>query len=95
MPEGNVSKGTHYRLCSIDQPTPNPGISRELTGNTDRYASVTMNHFGLRNNRLKFKTLGKLPIVLEDSIEYTSKNLHEHCYPLPVYMFNPHADALT
>jgi hypothetical protein len=25
----------------------------------------------LRNNRLKFKTAGKLPIILEASIEYT------------------------
>jgi hypothetical protein len=26
----------------------------------------------LRNNRLKFKTSGELPITLEDFIEYTS-----------------------
>ena len=32
---------------------------------------VTMNRLSLRNNRLKFKIAGKLPIILEDSIKYT------------------------
>ena len=31
---------------------------------------VQMNQLSLRNNRLKFKTAGKLLIVLEESIEY-------------------------
>ena len=31
-----------------------------------------MNRLSLRNNRLKFKTLGNSPITLEESIEYTS-----------------------
>ena len=30
-----------------------------------------MNRLSLRNNRLKFKTAGKLPIILEEFIEYT------------------------
>ena len=32
---------------------------------------LQMNRLSLRNNRLKFKTAGKLPIGLEESIEYT------------------------
>ena len=31
-----------------------------------------MNRLNLRNNRLKFKTPGKLPANLEESMEYTS-----------------------
>ena len=31
-----------------------------------------MNWLSLRNNWLKFETLGELPITLEESIEYTS-----------------------
>ena len=38
---GKCVERTHYRLCSIDQPTPNPGISCELMGKTNRYALVT------------------------------------------------------
>ena len=34
-----------------------------------------MNRLRLRNNRLKFKTSGALPIISEESIEYTS---HEY-----------------
>ena len=30
-----------------------------------------MNRLILRNNRLKFKTSGKLPIILDESVEYT------------------------
>ena len=30
-----------------------------------------MKRLSPRNNRLKFKTAGKLPIVIEESIEYT------------------------
>ena len=33
-----------------------------------------MNLLSLRNNRLKFKTTGKLPIMLEEFIEYTQFN---------------------
>ena len=32
---------------------------------------LQMNRLGLRNKRLKFKIAGKLPISLEESIEYT------------------------
>ena len=32
---------------------------------------VKMNQLSLINNRLKFKTAGELPIVLEEFIEYT------------------------
>ena len=32
---------------------------------------VTYEPVSLRNNLLKFKTAGKLPIILEGSIEYT------------------------
>jgi hypothetical protein len=31
---------------------------------------LQMNRLSLGNNRLKFKTAGKLPIVLEEFIEY-------------------------
>jgi len=30
-----------------------------------------MNRLSLRNNRLKFKTVGKLPFILEELIEHT------------------------
>jgi hypothetical protein len=30
-----------------------------------------MNRLSLRNNRLKFTFAGKLPIILEETIEYT------------------------
>ena len=30
-----------------------------------------MNRLSVRNNRLRLKTTGKLPIVLDESIEYT------------------------
>ena len=33
-----------------------------------------MNRLSLRNNQLKFKTLGKSPINLEETMEYTSNN---------------------
>ena len=33
-----------------------------------------MNQLTLRNNRLKFETLRKLPIILEESMEYIMKN---------------------
>ena len=33
--------------------------------------SLQMNRLSLRNNRLKFKTAGKLLIILEEFIEYT------------------------
>jgi len=32
---------------------------------------VQMNQLSLRNNRLKFKTAGKLPIVLKEFMEHT------------------------
>jgi hypothetical protein len=32
-----------------------------------------MNRLSLRNIRLKFKTSGKLPLILEEFKEYTSK----------------------
>ena len=34
----------------------------------------TCNRMSLRNNRLKFMTAGKLPVILEGSIEYTHFN---------------------
>ena len=34
-------------------------------------AMIGENRLSLRNNRLKFKTAGKLPIILEEFIEYT------------------------
>ena len=40
-------------------------------GRTDRL--LQMNRLSLRSQRLKFKTAGKFPIVLEQSMEYTSK----------------------
>ena len=33
--------------------------------------SYKMSRLSLRNNQLKFKTAGKLPIILEEFIEYT------------------------
>lgn len=35
---------------------------------------LQMNGLSLRNNRLKFETAGKLRIMLEDSMEYTSNS---------------------
>ena len=32
---------------------------------------VTDDRLSLRNNRLKFKTAGKLPVILEEFIAYT------------------------
>ena len=37
-----------------------------------------MNRLSLRNNRLKFKSAGKLPIILEEFIEYTSNLIKEN-----------------
>ena len=34
-------------------------------------SQLQMNRLSLRNNQLKFKTAGKLPIILEEFIEYT------------------------
>ena len=34
-------------------------------------SELQMTWLSLRNNRLKFKTAGKLPIILEEFIEYT------------------------
>ena len=31
-----------------------------------------MNLLSSRNNRLKLKTLGRLPVILDESMEYTS-----------------------
>ena len=39
------------------------------SGRTGSY--LQMNRLSLRNNRLKFKAAGKLPIILEEFIEYT------------------------
>ena len=39
------------------------------SGRTDSY--LHMNQLSLRNNRLKFKIAGKLPIILEEYIAYT------------------------
>jgi hypothetical protein len=41
------------------------------SGRTGSY--LQMNRLSLRNNRLKFKTAGELPIVLEEFIEYTPR----------------------
>ena len=35
---------------------------------------LQMNRLSLRNNRLKFKTAGRLPIILQESIEYIHFN---------------------
>jgi hypothetical protein len=52
-----------------------------------RQLILQMNRLSLRNNRLKFTTAGKLPIILEESIEVYSpfnipilcpKNLPDH-----------------
>ena len=53
-----------------------------------------MNHSGLRNNYLKFKTLGELPIVFEESMEYTLR-ISPDIVSRSIYMFNLRADALT
>ena len=37
----------------------------------DNRQLVTMNRLSLRNNGLKLTTAGKLPTILEESIEYT------------------------
>ena len=45
------------------------GRSYPMSGRTG--GQVQMNRLSLRNSRLKFKTSGNLPIILEESIEYT------------------------
>ena len=49
-----------------------------------------MNRLSLRNNRLRFKTAGKLPIILEELIEYTrfSKGKPEDVNMSPVGLAN-------
>ena len=42
------------------------------TGLGESAAKLQMNQLTLRNNRLKFKTSRKLPIILEEYMEYTS-----------------------
>ena len=37
-----------------------------------------MNRLSLRNDQLKFKTAGKLPIILEESVEYTPNLIKEN-----------------
>ena len=52
-------------------------ISPDLVHNPmigDNRQLVTYELVSLSNNRLKFKTAGKLPITLEESIEYTQFN---------------------
>ena len=43
-------------------------VRGELTG-----GSLQMDRWSLSNNRLKFETSGELPIILEESMKYTSK----------------------
>jgi hypothetical protein len=46
---------------------------REEEGSNERGEAATSyktNWLSLRNNRLKFKTAGKLPVVLEELVEY-------------------------
>ena len=51
-----------------------------MTGEQERWAlqwpgrtgsKLQMNRLSLKNNRLQFKIAGKLPIILEEFIEYT------------------------
>ena len=39
---------------------------------------LQMNRLSLRNNRLNFKTVGKLPVILEEFIEYTPISIKEN-----------------
>ena len=56
----------------------------QWTGRIDR--QLQMNRLSLRNNQLKFKTSGQLPMVLEESMEDISNQSREtersHMYPL-------------
>ena len=45
----------------------------QWTGRTGSY--LQMNQLSLRNNRLKFMTLGKAPINFEEIIEYASNEI--------------------
>ena len=48
-------------------------VGRELrSGRTG--SSLQMNQLSLRDNQLKFKTAGKLPVILEEFMEYTRLN---------------------
>jgi hypothetical protein len=42
--------------------------------NGENWLLLTDELVELRNNRLKFKTSGELPIILEESMEYTHIN---------------------
>ena len=51
----------------------NPGVATicsEIRGNPD--CQLHISRSSLRNDRFKFKTLGKSPIISEESIDYTS-----------------------
>ena len=50
-------------LSQVREPNSTIGENRQL--------ALQMNRLSLRNNWLKFKTAGKLAIILEEFIEYT------------------------
>jgi hypothetical protein len=47
-------------------------IKREIKSNERGKTDLQMNRLSLINEKLKFKTSGKSPIILEESMEYTS-----------------------
>ena len=66
----NLPKGFLTTLASRVAWENTLGFGEELwSGRTG--SSLQMNRLSLRNNRLKFKAAGKLPIILEEFIEYT------------------------
>ena len=55
--------------CKNEPCMTRPQTSKLSSGRTG--SSLQMNRLSLRNNRLKFKIAGKLPIILEEFMEYT------------------------
>ena len=62
----NTQMSTGYARPKISLITV-PEMWKPWSGRTG--SELQMNQLSLRNNRLKFKTAGKLPIVLEEFIE--------------------------
>ena len=53
-----------------------------------------MNRLSLRRNQLTFKNGGKLPIILEEIIEYTMVTKYEvQKYNISTYMYNVHVQC--
>ena len=78
VPVSNLSPGQYpgsFRAYSVGQyPSEDSKSNRlhvHINGQGEPAVSYKLNRLSLRNNRLKFKTAGNLPLILEDFKEYT------------------------